>query len=271
MNPTEKSFPWQTPTSDVSNEDVHSRKAQPAKEKDSTANLSGPALCIVATPIGNLEDITFRAISVLKKADILYCEDTRKTAILCNHYGIQTPRKSFRVHRLQEDINHALDALERGLLVALVSDAGTPGISDPGSDLVRQLRTRSPEIPIFPIPGASALAAALSVSGYRANPSVFGGFLSPKAGKRKKALQQLQDFAGPCILYESVHRIRKLIYAISETLPDREILIFRELTRLFEQTIFIPAGLDDTEIDKILATMPEKGEFTVVIGPASSS
>ena len=228
-------------------------------------------LYIVATPIGNLEDITLRAIRTLNEVDLILSEDTRKTGILCAHYQIATQRKSFRIHQLEEDTRHTIALLESGRSVAFVSDAGTPGISDPGSHLVRTLRATLPKIKIVPIPGASAMGAALSVSGWQTNPSLYLGFLSPKGSRRRKKLSEAADFAGVVIVYESVHRFQKLIDDIRITLPQRDILICREMTKIHEQFTLIPARSSDDQYRAIVATVTKKGEFTILVGPDGRS
>lgn len=217
-----------------------------------------PAIYITATPIGNLEDITYRAVRTLKEVDVILCEDTRKTQILCNAYGISTPLKSYRVHHLQADTEYALARLKEGAAVALCTDAGTPGLSDPGSHLVRAVREQLPDVPIYPVPGASAVAAAVSVSGYRANPFIFAGFLSIKPGARKRFFEGLRDFDGLIVFYESVHRIKKVLGEVQEILPERPVFVAREMTKHFEEYRELSPG----------DTLKEKGEFTVVLGLA---
>lgn len=219
----------------------------------------GPGLYVAATPIGNLRDITLRVLDALQTADLILAEDTRKTGLLLKHFGIAKPLKSFRIHRLREDIDFALSELQAGKAVVFVTDAGTPGISDPVSHLVREVRQRAPAIPVIPLPGASAMTAALSVSGWQANPTIFAGFLSPKPGKRRKSLEQMVEFDGVIVLYESVHRIDRLLGEILEILPDRPVLVGREITKMHEQFIEIPPGGPVPDFVK-------KGEFTVLIG-----
>lgn len=219
----------------------------------------GPGLYVAATPIGNLRDITLRVLDALQTADLILAEDTRKTGLLLKHFGIAKPLKSFRIHRLREDIDFALSELQAGKAVVFVTDAGTPGISDPVSHLVREIRQRAPAIPVIPLPGASAMTAALSVSGWQANPTIFAGFLSPKPGKRRKSLEQMVEFDGVIVLYESVHRIDRLLGEILEILPDRPVLVGREITKMHEQFIEIPPGGPVPDFVK-------KGEFTVLIG-----
>lgn len=215
-----------------------------------------PTLSIVSTPIGNLEDVTHRAIRVLKESDLILCEDTRKTSILCRHYGIDRPLKSYRIHRLDEDGAYAVDKLREGWSLSLCTDAGTPALSDPGTHLVRLVRATLPDVSIVPIPGPSALTAALSVCGFRPNPFIFAGFLSIKSGARKRFFEQYRDFDGLIIFFESVHRITKVLAEVREVLPQRPVFVGREMTKVYEEyRIVLPE-------DRIT----EKGEFTVILG-----
>ncbi|MBU44723.1 MAG: 16S rRNA (cytidine(1402)-2'-O)-methyltransferase [Spirochaetaceae bacterium] len=227
--------------------------------QDSTTD--GAALYIVATPIGNLEDVTIRALRVLNLVDEILSEDTRKTRILLQRYNIQNELKSFRVHQIRADIQYALSRLREGMKIALVTDAGTPGISDPGSHLVREVRESLPECPVVPIPGPSALSAALSVCGWQANPTVFLGFLPRKPGKQRKALEEAGSVDGVLVIYESVHRIQKTLHFIRETLPDRPLLIGREITKIHEEWVYWATG-------ESLPEFNAKGEFVIMAGPA---
>jgi 16S rRNA (cytidine1402-2'-O)-methyltransferase len=222
-------------------------------------------LYIISTPLGNLEDITYRAVRILKESDLIFSEDTRKTAILLRQYQIDTPQRSYRIHRLARDTEEVLTHLKEGKMVSLCTDAGTPGISDPGSHLIRKVREELPNLPILPIPGPSALAAALSVSGFQANPSIFLGFLSPKSGRRINALSGYRNFEGNLVLYESVHRIRRLLHEILEIFPGRDLFVAREMTKYYEEYILIRSGEQNAR--GLIDAIPEKGEFTVIIGP----
>ncbi len=224
---------------------------------------AGPALYIVATPIGNLEDITIRALRILNGVDLILSEDTRKSSRLLLRYGITSQQKSFRVHQIHADVAFALQQLKGSLRIAMISDAGTPGISDPGSHLVRAVREEMPDCPIIPIPGPSALGAALSVCGWQTNPATFLGFLPRKPGKMKTALSSGTP-DGVLVIYESVHRIRKTLEFIRNEMPGRPILIGRELTKLHEQWILWPT-------EEALPDFTEKGEFVILVGPARSS
>lgn len=228
-------------------------------------------LYMVPTPLGNLEDITIRALRILKEVDWILSEDTRKTAILCNHYEIDTPRKSYRVHQIPGDNAFAISELTSGKSLAFVTDAGTPGISDPGSHLVRGVREALPEIPIVPLPGPSALTALLSVTGWQTNPSLFGGFLSIKPGKRRKFLEKWSSFDGVIVLYESVHRIKKLLLEVHEIMPEKKILIGREISKIFEEFVLLPGNMEHEMFKDRVDSLVEKGEFTIAIGPDDSN
>jgi 16S rRNA (cytidine1402-2'-O)-methyltransferase len=245
----------------------------PAPEEPSSGPRipPGPALYIVATPIGNLEDITLRALRILGQVDTILSEDTRKTGILLKHYGLATRQKSYRVHQEERDLETALSFLREGRNLAFCSDAGTPGISDPGSRLVREIRDTTPETPVFAIPGPSALAAALSISGWQANPSVFAGFLSPKPGRRRKFLKARAESDDLIVLYESVHRIEGLLRDIRAIFPDRPISVARELTKIYEEIVIFSPDFSDSEWEKALKGLTRKGEFTVIIGPRRES
>lgn len=223
-----------------------------------------PGLYVAATPIGNLRDVTLRLLDALSGCDLILAEDTRKTAILLQRYDIRKPLKSFRVHRLREDTEHAITELQAGRSLVFVTDAGTPGISDPVSHLVREVRQRCHGTAIIPLPGPSALTTALSVSGWQTNPTLFAGFLSPKSGRRRTTLGKLRVFPGVIVFYESVHRIDRLIADVQEILPGREILVARELTKVHEEFVLLRAGAE-------LPAFARKGEFTLLVGPDGRS
>lgn len=250
--------------------------AAPDADSDSTGNLGqsaatplapGPALYMVATPIGNLEDISLRALRVLRLVDLILAEDTRKTSQILARYGFRTALKSYRIHRMEEDNAFALGRLAAGENLAFVTDAGTPGLSDPGASLVRKIALEQPETPIYAVPGPSALTALLSISGWRTNPCIFGGFLSPKAGPRRRFLEGCRNFDGPIALYESVHRVEALLRDAREILPDREILVGRELTKYHEERRSFPADGDPEDWERFLQNLKRKGEFVVALGP----
>jgi 16S rRNA (cytidine1402-2'-O)-methyltransferase len=219
-----------------------------------------PALYIISTPIGNLKDITLRALEVLKDVDIIACEDTRTTNILLNHYGISKELISLNAFNESSRIETLLRKISEGRSCALVSDAGTPGISDPGVRLISA--AIKDNITVVPIPGVSAAITALTISGLPADAFVFEGFLPQKKG-RQKLLQQLSEEKRTIVLYESVYRIEKLIEELNTYMPQRYVVICRELTKKFEETW---RGYPS----ELLRTVPEKtikGEFVVVISP----
>lgn len=212
-------------------------------------------LYIVSTPIGNLEDLSTRAVASLRSVDIIACEDTRHTRILLNHYGIEKPTVSYHQHSGQLKMQKILNLLKQGQNVALVTDAGTPGISDPGQKLISE--AIESKITLTVVPGPSAFAAALSLSGFPSSEFTFLGFLPHKKG-RQKALLSLAKEERTVVLYESVHRIKKLLRELDEKIPEREIFIGRELTKKFEE---VYRGRAKTLLDQI----KEKGEFVIVI------
>src|ERR1700753_4194011 len=193
-------------------------------------------LHVVATPIGNLEDITYRAVRVLREADLIACEDTRYTAKLLQHYGIDRPTVSYHEHNEASRAEELVAKLEQGMNVAQVSDAGMPGISDPGYRVIKLAIERG--IQVVPIPGASALVAALAASGLRTDSFQSLGFLPAKAGQRRTALESLGNAEQTSVVYEAPHRITETVQDIVEILgADRLIVIARELTKLHEEFI----------------------------------
>ena len=217
---------------------------------------------IVATPIGNLKDITLRAIEILKEADLIICEDTRQTIKLLNHYKISKPLISYFQHSRISKTDYILSQLKQAKKMALVTDAGTPGISDPGNKLVEIIVKELPSVNIIPLPGASALATALSVSGFPADKFIFMGFPPAKKG-REKFFKKITEAEYTVVFYESIHRILKTLKQLESFLPDTETMICRELTKKFE-TIY-RGGIE--EIIKQLNSDKNnlKGEFVVVI------
>ncbi|HWA18738.1 MAG TPA: 16S rRNA (cytidine(1402)-2'-O)-methyltransferase [Devosia sp.] len=194
-----------------------------------------PGLYVVATPIGNLRDITLRALETLAAADVIYCEDTRTSATLLTHYGIRTPRKALHEHNERELIEAILADLGRGGRVALISDAGTPLLSDPGFPLVRAAREAG--LPVFAIPGASALLGALAVAGLPTDAFSFVGFLPAKAGARANAIAALKPLPGTLVFYESPRRLGETLAALAEGLGDRDAAVALELTKKFERVL----------------------------------
>src|SRR3954451_1557756 len=219
-------------------------------------------LYLVATPIGNLEDITLRALRTLKECDVVAAEDTRHTGQLLKHFNISKPLLSyfqFNEARRSEEI---IDRLKRGEKVALVTDAGSPGISDPGERVVKAAIAAG--LRVEAVPGPSALVAALTASGLPTEEFHFIGFLPHKSGQRRKALERLQQFTGTLVLYESPYRIEKLLGEIKETLPGRVVVLGRELTKKFEEFL---RGTPD-ELLAIIQKRALKGEFVVLITAA---
>jgi 16S rRNA (cytidine1402-2'-O)-methyltransferase len=216
-------------------------------------------LYVVATPIGNLEDITLRALRVLKEVDLVACEDTRRTRGLLTHFGIHAPVTSYFEHNKVAKGEVLLRALREGKSVALVTDAGTPGISDPGFLLVRAARDAG--IHVAPVPGPSAVIAALSAAGVPADRFVFDGFLPVKPGRRLHRLEALRALEMTIVCYESPHRILASLEAIAQVFGDIEIVVARELTKQFEEILRgTPARLRDH-----FAEGEVRGEFTLVI------
>lgn len=222
-------------------------------------NTSG-TLSIVATPIGNLEDVTYRAVTILSQADYILCEDTRVTGRLKERYNIKTPLKKYDAH--VSDIVHEriLGDLAEGKHIALVSDAGTPGVSDPGVLLVA--KARSAGVTIEAIPGPSAVTAAFSIAGIPGNQFTFLGFIPQKKG-RETFFRALADYQTPVIFFESTHRILKTLEALALQYPQANVMLARELTKLYEEVI---TGTP-TEILAMLLEHPQKqkGEFVVII------
>jgi 16S rRNA (cytidine1402-2'-O)-methyltransferase len=221
-------------------------------------------LYIVSTPIGNLEDITYRAVRVLKEADWIACEDTRTTRRLLDHYGIQTRLLSYHEHNETERTEDLIERLQQGKTGALVSDAGTPLVSDPGYRVVRAAVQAG--IRVEALPGPSALLAGLVVSGLPTDQFHFGGFLPAKQGQRTRLLETLRDEAATLVFYEAPHRILESLDDIAATLGDREIVVARELTKMYEEVLRGTAA----EIRAVLAARDAiRGEFVVLIAKAS--
>ena len=216
-------------------------------------------LSIVATPIGNLEDITLRALRILKEVDLIACEDTRRTLKLLNHFGIKKRLISYFEHNELGRLPEILSLLKAGQNVALVSDAGTPTISDPGFPLVREAVACG--IRVEPIPGPCAAITALATSGLPTDRFLFIGFLPQKRGKRRSLLESLRDEEGTIILYESPHRILKALTDIASVLGNRPLVIVRELTKVHEE--FVRGSAD--EISRSLQGAEIKGEFVVLV------
>ncbi|MFA6322362.1 MAG: 16S rRNA (cytidine(1402)-2'-O)-methyltransferase [Candidatus Buchananbacteria bacterium] len=215
-------------------------------------------LYIVATPIGNLEDITLRALRILKEVDLIACEDTRVTKKLLDHYQITKPTISYHQHSKVEKIDFLVYKIKEGKSIALVSDAGTPGISDPGGLLVKAAALSDIEIEV--IPGPSALVSAVSISGLALDKFIFYGFLPHKKG-REKIIKEIIEGKMPVVFYESVHRIQKTLMQLYEFGLGREIVVCRELTKVFE-TVYRGSI---KEVIKQLDEEQTRGEFVVII------
>jgi 16S rRNA (cytidine1402-2'-O)-methyltransferase len=213
-------------------------------------------LYIIATPIGNLGDFSLRGLEILRQIDLILCEDTRITKKLLNHYKISKPTISYHQHSKLSKVEYILEQLKKGKNLALVSDAGTPCISDPGAKLISYLSKKLPDLKIVPIPGPSALITALSISGLPADKFVFLGF-PPIKKKRKQFFKEIADSKYTVVFYESCHRIIK---TLKELNPQLEIVVCRELTKKFE-TIY--RGRAEDVIEQIKTP---KGEFVVVVG-----
>ncbi len=227
--------------------------------KGSSFNPTGGTLYIVSTPIGNMEDITLRALRILKEVDLIAAEDTRRTGLLLKHFDIQASLTSYFEGNELKKKEFILARLKEGKNVALVSDAGTPGISDPGFRLI-QLAIEN-QLPIVPIPGSSAVITALSVSGLPTDAFLFKGFLPHKSKKRKDLLLELESVRETLIFYESPHRISETLSDILEILGDREMVLTRELTKAYEEII-------RGKVSEILNQVGDrtlKGEITLVI------
>lgn len=216
-------------------------------------------LWLVPTPIGNLGDITLRAIEVLGEANLILAEDTRTTAKLLKHYGINTPMRSFHMHNEHKSVPKIISELTAGGCIALVSDAGSPSVSDPGFLLVRACVAA--EIQVQALPGATALIPALTLSGLPSDRFVFEGFLPPKKGRQKRLIA-LAEETRTIVLYESPHRLAKTLGQLAEHLGEkRGATVSRELTKKFEETV---RGSLKTLIDHF-AEIPTKGEFVIVV------
>lgn len=216
-------------------------------------------ISLVATPIGNLGDITERALRTLRDADVILAEDTRNTAKLLHHFEITTSVRSYHQHSSKKELGDILSLLADGQHLALVTDAGTPGVSDPGNLLLDAVYEHYPDTRVEPIPGASALTAALSVCGFATDKFVFLGF-PPHKNKRKKYFEQVAAQELTTVFYESCHRIEKAMSQLSEVLdPNRRICICRELTKQFESTY------RGTIAEVAAMEIPTKGEFVIII------
>ncbi|MFA5934687.1 MAG: 16S rRNA (cytidine(1402)-2'-O)-methyltransferase [Candidatus Paceibacterota bacterium] len=217
---------------------------------------------VVGTPIGNLEDITYRAVRILGEVDLVLCEDTRVTRVLLDRYGIKTPTMSYHAQSKISKADKIIELLNEGKNLALVSDAGTPTISDPGSLLVSQIKQACPEVEIIAVPGPSAVVAALSISGVSVAEFTFLGFLPHKKG-RETLFKEIAASERLMAFYESPHRIIKTLESLNKFAPDKKVIIARELTKIYEQIV---SG-SVLEVQKYFNDNPDKvrGEFVVIV------
>lgn len=231
---------------------------------DQESSSLAPGLYLVGTPIGNLEDITLRALRVLKEADVIACEDTRQTRKLLNHYAIPTRTVSYHEHNEMTRSAELVLDLEGGARVALVTDAGMPGISDPGFRLIA-LAIRH-HVPVVPVPGASAFLAALVASGLPTDSFRFSGFLPPKSGQRRQLLESIRESPRTQVFYEAPHRIMDILEDVVAILGgDRQVVVAREVTKLHEEFL---RGRASEVLAQLRSKDTVKGEITLLIGKA---
>lgn len=225
------------------------------------ASTPSPVLVLVPTPIGNLEDITLRALRVLKEADLVACEDTRTSGVLLDHYGIETPRTSYHDHNERQKAPHLVTRMQAGETVALVTDAGSPGISDPGFYLVRECLRAG--VPVEALPGPTAFVPALALSGLPTDRFVFEGFLPPKKGRQTR-LQALAEEERTLVLYESPHRLVKTLGQLVDHFgEDRPAAVAREITKRFEEVVRGSLA----EVKATFEAQPKvRGEIVLVLG-----
>ena len=219
---------------------------------------------VIATPIGNLSDITRRALEVIGELDVLYAEDTRHTTKLCMHFGLNPKLRSLHDHNEQDRIDEVIAQLQQGLAVGLVSDAGTPLISDPGYKIVAACHEAG--IGVSPVPGASALTAVLSVCGLPTNQFLFSGFLPAKSSARRKAIDSLKACSATLVFFESKHRIGESLGDLEELLGDRKICVAREVTKSFET--ILSGNIADVRVKITADQSSQKGEFVLVVDGA---
>jgi len=225
-------------------------------------NSGAGSLYLIATPIGNLADLSLRAKLTLKVCDLIACEDTRVTAKLLAHIGVKAPTTSYREENERRKATELADRIESGEKIGLLSDAGFPAISDPGFRLVRECRRR--KLPVVPVPGPNAAITALSVSGLPTDKFLYLGFLPSKSAGRCKVLQQWKDFPGSLVIYESKYRVVKTLADMENILgPDRNLCIAREITKIHET--FYVGKISDLKTS--FAEKSIKGEFVLVVGP----
>src|SRR6266704_6995693 len=236
-------------------------------ESSDQNKIGGPSLYLVATPIGNLEDITLRALRVLKEVDLIACEDTRQTLKLLSHYGIQTRLVSYHEHNEMTKASELVVDLEGGAKIALVTDAGMPGISDPGFRLIA-LAIRH-HVPVVPIPGASAFLAALVASGLPTDSFRFSGFLPAKSGQRRKLFESVRESPRTQVFYEAPHRVLETLADVVEVLgSERHVVEAREVTKIHEEFL---RGRAAEVLEQLKARGDVKGEITLLIAKAEGS
>jgi 16S rRNA (cytidine1402-2'-O)-methyltransferase len=223
--------------------------------------MTAATLYIIATPIGNLEDMTYRAVRILGNVDLIAAEDTRHSLKLLNHFGISRPLTSYFDHNQQFKGERILNALRQGKSVALISDAGTPCISDPGYQLVRDAVAEN--IPVVPVPGACAAVAALSASGLPTDSFTFAGFPPSRQGKRRTFLSGMHSLPGTLVLYEAPHRLLETLNDIREVLGERQVIVARELTKMYEEFIRGSAS----EVISAVSQGIVRGEVVILIAP----
>src|SRR5512137_2893010 len=226
--------------------------------------MTTATLYIIATPIGNLEDITYRAVRILGEVDLIAAEDTRHSLKLLNHFGIAKPLTSYFDHNQQFKGERILETLRQGKTVALISDAGTPCVSDPGYHLVRDAVAEG--IPVIPIPGACAAVAALSASGLPSDTFTFAGFPPSRQGKRRAFLDDLSRLPGTLVLYEAPHRLEETLQDIRETLGERQVVVARELSKIYEEFLRGPVS----DVIAAAAGGKARGEIVVLIAPGEA-
>lgn len=230
----------------------------------SSASKQEPCIYIVATPIGNMEDITIRAAKTLGSVDVIACEDTRVTAKLLSHLGIKTKMTCYNDHSTEKERNKIIDMVLSGKSVALVSDAGTPLISDPGYRLIRQAHENN--IKVTSLPGASSVSVALTLSGLPTDRFLFEGFLPPKTESRRNALAVLKEIPATLVFFESPRRLEGTLSDINHILGARETAVLREITKKFEE---VKRGTPQ-ELEEYYKENPPKGEIVIVVSPPIS-
>lgn len=239
--------------------------ASAAPESAKPEDEPTPTLYVVATPIGNLDDITVRAIATLRASRLILCEDTRHSRKLLSHYEIDVPLSSFHAHTDREKLPALVERIRQANIASLVTDAGTPGLSDPGSLLVEACIKG--KVDVRPIPGVSAFATIVSASEPLGRSVLFDGFLSPKGGRRRGRLRELALRGEPFVLYESPHRIVKLLDDLHGEIPDASVLIGREMTKAFEEFL---RGKPGELADTLRERGRVRGEIAVLVRPPQS-